>query len=257
MLPLDDLRERTRRAEEGGGAERRERQHRDGKLTARERVLMLLDEGSFEELDKLVEHRCLDFGMAEQRVPGDGVVSGYGRVDGRLVYVFAQDFTVFGGALSSGPLIAGIRESLYRLSLPRATRHLTMELGTIDDGAALIADGETPVEGSAWNGVTSAYWSGNGKSKVITFDSTEPVHPSGGSGSALAIPSGSRMSSCTVGEPSHPCCTVKPTDNWLPAWASSGSGSTCAHAGEATDSTTAAEVSASNERRRNTSESFG
>ena len=72
--PLDDLRERVRRAEEVGGADRRERQHRDGKLTARERVELLLDEGTFEELDKLVEHRCLDFGMAEQKVPGDGVV---------------------------------------------------------------------------------------------------------------------------------------------------------------------------------------
>ena len=98
--PLDDLRERTRRAEAGGGEERRERQHREGKLTARERVELLLDEGTFEELDKLVEHRCHDFGMAEQKVPGDGVVSGYGRIDGRLVYVFAQDFTVFGGTLS-------------------------------------------------------------------------------------------------------------------------------------------------------------
>ena len=71
----DVLRDKVRRAEEGGGAERRERQHREGKLTARERVELLLDEGSFEELDKLVEHRCLDFGMAEQKVPGDGVVS--------------------------------------------------------------------------------------------------------------------------------------------------------------------------------------
>ena len=97
---LAELRERARRAEEGGGAERSERQHREGKLTARERVELLLDAGSFEELDKLVEHRCLDFGMAAQKVPGDGVVSGYGRVDGRLVYVFAQDFTVFGGTLS-------------------------------------------------------------------------------------------------------------------------------------------------------------
>ena len=92
------LRDKVRRAEEGGGPERRERQHADGKLTARERVELLLDEGTFEELDKLVEHRSLDFGMAEQKIPGDGVVSGYGKVDGRLVYVFAQDFTVFGAA---------------------------------------------------------------------------------------------------------------------------------------------------------------
>ena len=78
---LDALRDRVRRAEEGGGRERRERQHAEGKLTARERVERLLDEGTFEELDKLVEHRCLDFGMADQKVPGDGVVSGYGRIE--------------------------------------------------------------------------------------------------------------------------------------------------------------------------------
>jgi propionyl-CoA carboxylase beta chain len=98
--PTDILAGKIQARREGGGAERLERQHREGKLTARERVELLLDEGTFEELDKLVEHRCLDFGMAEQKVPGDGVVSGYGKVDGRLVYVFAQDFTVFGGSLS-------------------------------------------------------------------------------------------------------------------------------------------------------------
>src|SRR6187200_1525236 len=82
------LESRLAAAVAGGGQERVERQHKEGKLTARERVELLLDAGSFEELDKLVEHRCLDFGMAEQKIPGDGVVSGYGRVDGRLVYVF-------------------------------------------------------------------------------------------------------------------------------------------------------------------------
>ena len=100
MSRLEELRQRHAAAEAGGGAERRERQHKEGKLSARERIELLLDEGSFEELDKLVTHRCRDFGMEEQIVPGDGVVSGYGRVDGRLTYVFAQDFTVFGGSLS-------------------------------------------------------------------------------------------------------------------------------------------------------------
>src|SRR5271156_1582873 len=98
--PLEELRLRNAAAEAGGGSERRERQHKDGKLSARERIELLLDEGSFEELDKLVAHRCRDFGMDEQIVPGDGVVSGYGRIAGRLTYVFAQDFTVFGGSLS-------------------------------------------------------------------------------------------------------------------------------------------------------------
>ena len=97
---LAKLRELHRRAEEGGGPERSKRQHDAAKLTARERIQLLLDEGSFEELDKFVEHRCVDFGMAEQRIPGDGVVTGYGRIDGRLVYLFAQDFSVFGGSLS-------------------------------------------------------------------------------------------------------------------------------------------------------------
>ena len=97
---ITELRTRQANAEAGGGEERGERQHREGKLSARERIDLLLDEGSFEELDKLVTHRCRDFGMDEQNVPGDGFVTGYGRIEGRLAYVFAQDFTVFGGSLS-------------------------------------------------------------------------------------------------------------------------------------------------------------
>src|SRR5450756_1381456 len=100
MNRLDALRRRHQAAEQGGGPERRARQHKEGKLSARERIELLLDENSFEELDKLVTHRCRDFGMDEQIIPGDGFVTGYGRVEGRLVYVFAQDFTVFGGSLS-------------------------------------------------------------------------------------------------------------------------------------------------------------
>ncbi len=95
-----DLRRRSAEAEAGSGLERREREHKAGKLTARERVTLLLDEGTFEELDKFVTHRCDDFGMQDERPPGDGFVTGYGRIDGRLAYVFAQDFTVFGGSLS-------------------------------------------------------------------------------------------------------------------------------------------------------------
>ena len=92
----------TAQAELGGGEERIQRQHEAGKKTARERLELLLDPGSFVEIDRFVAHRCHDFGMDEQQVPGDGVVTGYGRIDGRLVYVFAQDFTVFGGSLSRG-----------------------------------------------------------------------------------------------------------------------------------------------------------
>ena len=140
---LVDLRERTRRAEQGGGAERRERQHREGKLTARERVELLLDEGSFEELDKLVEHRCLDFGMAAQKVPGDGVVSGYGRIDGRLVYVFAQDFTVFGGSLSetNARKICKVMDLALQMGAP--------VIGLNDSGGARIQEGVASLGGYA------------------------------------------------------------------------------------------------------------
>jgi len=141
--PLDELRERARRAEEGGGAERRERQHREGKLTARERVLGLLDEGTFEELDKLVEHRCLDFGMDRQRVPGDGVVSGFGRVDGRLVCVFAQDFTVFGGSLSetNAQKICKVMDLAMKMGVP--------VVGLNDSGGARIQEGVASLGGYA------------------------------------------------------------------------------------------------------------
>ncbi len=97
---IAELKKRNQLAEEGGGKTRRERQHKEGKMLARERIEFLLDEGTFEETDKLVTHRCSDFGMQEQKPYGDGFVTGYGRIEGRLVYVFAQDFTVFGGSLS-------------------------------------------------------------------------------------------------------------------------------------------------------------
>src|ERR1700692_2294630 len=97
---IAELKKRDQMALEGGGAQRRERQHKEGKMSARERVEFLLDEGTFEETDKLVTHRCNDFGMADQKYYGDGFITGYGRIEGRLVFVFAQDFTVFGGSLS-------------------------------------------------------------------------------------------------------------------------------------------------------------
>jgi propionyl-CoA carboxylase beta chain len=100
MNPIETLHERERRAELGGGDARLRKQHEQGKLTARERMERLFDPGTFEEVDKLVTHRCRDFGMEKQVIPGDGVVTGHGRVNGRVVYAFAQDFTVFGGSLS-------------------------------------------------------------------------------------------------------------------------------------------------------------
>ena len=137
------LRDKVRRAEEGGGAERRERQHREGRLTARERVEILLDEGSLEELDKLVEHRCTDFGMAEQKIPGDGVISGFGRIDGRLVFVFAQDFTVFGGSLSetNALKICKVMDLAMKMGAP--------VVGLNDSGGARIQEGVASLGGYA------------------------------------------------------------------------------------------------------------
>ena len=100
LSKLDDLKHRSRLAEEGGGKARLEKQKAAGKLTARERIEFFLDEGSFEEFDKFVVHRSTDFGLDEQQYLGDGVITGHGLVDGREVFVFAQDFTVFGGSLS-------------------------------------------------------------------------------------------------------------------------------------------------------------
>jgi propionyl-CoA carboxylase beta chain len=139
----DVLRRKIRAAHEGGGPERRERQHREGKLTARERVELLLDEGSFDELDALVEHRCLDFGMADQKVPGDGVVSGSGRIDGRPVFVFAQDFTVFGGSLSE----TNARKICKIMDL--ATKMGAPVIGLNDSGGARIQEGVASLAGYA------------------------------------------------------------------------------------------------------------
>src|SRR5688500_5958426 len=97
---LERLKNRLKSAEEGGGAARVEKQHAAGKMTARERIDFLVDEGTFEEFDRLVVHRSTDFGLEKQVFPGDGVVTGHGLVDGRRVMLFAQDFTVFGGSLS-------------------------------------------------------------------------------------------------------------------------------------------------------------
>jgi propionyl-CoA carboxylase beta chain len=138
---LDVLREKARQADAGGGPDRVQRQHVEGKLTARERVGLLLDEGSFEELDKLVEHRCLDFGMADQKIPGDGVVSGYGKIDGRLVYLFAQDFTVFGGSLSetNARKICKVMDLAMKMGAP--------VIGLNDSGGARIQEGVASLGG--------------------------------------------------------------------------------------------------------------
>jgi propionyl-CoA carboxylase beta chain len=143
MNRLEELRRRHAEAEEGGGAERRERQHREGKLAARERVELLLDEGSFEEFDKLVEHRCRDFGMEKQVIPGDGFVTGFGRINGRPVYVFAQDFTVFGGSLSetNAMKICKMMDLALKTGAP--------VIGLNDSGGARIQEGVLSLGGYA------------------------------------------------------------------------------------------------------------
>ena len=102
------LEEKRKKARDGGGKKRIDAQHAKGKLTARERLDLLLDKGSFEEWDMFVEHRSTDFGMAENKVPGDGVVTGHGNINGRQVFVFSQDFTVFGGSLSEADLLSAL-----------------------------------------------------------------------------------------------------------------------------------------------------
>jgi len=140
---MEDLRRLEAEAEAGGGPERREREHKAGKLTARERIHLLLDEGSFEELDKFVRHRCTDFGMQEQRPAGDGFVTGFGRIEGRLVYVFAQDFTVFGGSLSeaNAQKICKIMDLAMRAGAP--------VIGLNDSGGARIQEGVASLAGYA------------------------------------------------------------------------------------------------------------
>src|SRR6201992_3349524 len=140
---FDEVRLRPARALEGGGAERRERQHKEGKLSARERVDLLLDEGSFEELDKFVRHHCTDFGMEEQRPLGDGFITGYGHIHGRLVYVFAQDFTVFGGSLSEA------NASKITKIMDLAMRSGTPLIGLNDSGGARIQEGVMSLAGYA------------------------------------------------------------------------------------------------------------
>jgi propionyl-CoA carboxylase beta chain len=140
---MEQLRKVSEEAEAGGGAERREREHKAGKLSARERIHLLLDEGTFEELDKFVRHRCVDFGSEENRPAGDGFVTGFGRIDGRLVYVFAQDFTVFGGSLSetNALKICKIMDLAMRNGAP--------VIGLNDSGGARIQEGVASLAGYA------------------------------------------------------------------------------------------------------------
>src|SRR5918996_748614 len=140
---LDDLHHRQALAEQGGCPDRVAQQHKKGKLTARERLDLLLDEGSFVELDRFVTHRATDFGLDQQVYPGDGVVTGYGRIEGRLMYVFSQDFTVFGGSLSEAHA-----EKICKV-MDLALRNGAPVIGLNDSGGARIQEGVVSLGGYA------------------------------------------------------------------------------------------------------------
>src|SRR5499433_3663736 len=140
---LETFKERNDKAGLGGGTARIEKQHQAGKLTARERIEFLLDDGTFQEFDKLVEHRSRDFGLDKQIFPGDGVVTGHGLIDGRKVFVFAQDFTVFGGSLSEthAEKICKVMDLAMKVGAPI--------IGLNDSGGARIQEGVVSLGGYA------------------------------------------------------------------------------------------------------------
>jgi len=141
---LELLQKRRAESEEGGGARRLKSQHEKGKLSARERLDLLLDEGSFVEFDRFVVHRSSDFGLEDQKVYGDGVVTGFGRIEGRLVYVFSQDFTVFGGSLSES-----FAEKIVKV-MDLAIRNGAPVIGLNDSGGARIQEGVVSLGATPW-----------------------------------------------------------------------------------------------------------
>ncbi len=153
---LDRLRDMRERSLEAGGQKRIDAQHGKGKMTARERVDFLLDEGSFVELDRYVTHRCTNFGMEDQKILGDGVVTGHGRIDGRPVYVFSQDFTVFGGSLSEtqSEKICKVMDLAMKVGVP--------VIGLNDSGGARIQEGV-----SSLGGYSEIFWRNTRASGVI------------------------------------------------------------------------------------------
>jgi acetyl-CoA carboxylase carboxyltransferase component len=140
---IKELMELRKQARMGGGEKRIEAQHKKGKMTARERIDILLDPGSFEEFDMFVSHRCIDFGLDQQQYLSDGVVTGYGTIDGRLVYIFSQDFTVFGGSLSEmyAEKICKVMDKALKVGAP--------VIGINDSGGARIQEGVKSLGGYA------------------------------------------------------------------------------------------------------------
>ena len=138
-----EFEEKIKVAELGGGEDKIEKQHKAGRKTARERINMLLDPNTFVEFDKMVTHRCSDFGMQKNKVLGDGMVTGYGKIDGRLVFVFAQDFTVFGGTMSraNADKVMKVMDSAMKVGAP--------VIGLNDSGGARIQEGVESLAGYA------------------------------------------------------------------------------------------------------------
>ncbi|QIZ68285.1 acyl-CoA carboxylase subunit beta [Geobacillus subterraneus] len=151
---INELYDRRREIELGGGDEKIEQQHAKGKLTARERIDLLLDEGTFVELNPFIEHRCTDFGLGEKKGPGDGVVTGYGKINGRTVFVFSQDFTVFGGALGEmhAKKITNIMDLAAKIGAP--------VIGLNDSGGARIQEGVLSLDGYGHIFYRNAIYSG-------------------------------------------------------------------------------------------------
>lgn len=151
---INELYDRRREIELGGGDDKIEKQHAKGKLTARERIALLLDEGTFVELNPFIEHRCTDFGLEGKKGPGDGVVTGYGKMDGRTVFVFSQDFTVFGGALGEmhAKKIANIMDLAAKTGAP--------VIGLNDSGGARIQEGVLSLDGYGHIFYRNAIYSG-------------------------------------------------------------------------------------------------
>src|SRR4030066_874760 len=139
-----ELEEKRRQAELAGGADKIHKQHEMGKLTARERIDLLMDKGTFVEIDKFVTHHCHDFGMESRKIYGDGVVTGYGKVNGRLIFVFSQDFTVFGGALGMAfaKKVCKVMDLAMKTGAP--------VIGLNDSGGARIQEGVESLLGYAY-----------------------------------------------------------------------------------------------------------
>jgi len=139
-----ELEEKRRQTELAGGADKIKKQHETGKLTARERIDLLMDKGTFVEMDKFVTHRCHDFGMENRKIYGDGVITGYGKVNGRLTFVFSQDFTVFGGALGMA-----FAQKICKV-MDLAVKNGAPLIGLNDSGGARIQEGVESLAGYAY-----------------------------------------------------------------------------------------------------------